>query len=1114
MKKKEENMRALSRIALSIIAATAFSSSAITSGQIVVGAQAPEMEKYAARELQRYLYEISGALLPVVSDASTIDRATFIVGQKSTNARINDFVNSWDFTVGPADPGPQGYVLKKLAANNQEVIAIAGSDSLGTLYGVYGLLDDYYGIGFSLGGDVLPDVRSELQMVNVNEKKAPRQYIRGFLPWTNFPQSATVYSIEDYKFIIDQMTKMRMNFILLHNYSGKADHNEMFANFTYNNVTSRVWMATVRSGHGWGCPGWDVNKYLFKCTDLFDDYDFGADCALHNSSLSNVETFRKGASEFQRILLYAHSRGVKFGLGLDIDVIPGVYGTTASNPAVVDARTSQIINDYPDLDYLFCFRSEDMSDAYTATWQSIFNRMYSNMRAGAPQTRIAVSGWGLAAPFVANLPADVICAPISQYTDGCESGSIYGSREYWGCPWLERDMGSSVYYYPYNMNLSNTVAAYRGRAPNMKGFYCLTWRITDAIDPKMSYIAKAPWDLAEKYTGSQPAYNEYAVKNYGQAAASQITPIINQNEAYATGLSECEGSFPFVQYTARSTDIAKATSQLATIDNCIAAATGAGQKARLRLLRCRIQAVKSWCELDQTFYNVTWNDLPGPFETWARNFRDRVIDISSLGNIMSTQNRWVRQWANKENALRSSQTVKAPSYVEARGTVNGAVITWRNTESAIQGFNVYRGTTRINGNLVPANTLQFTDAISGSCSYSVTAVNTSNQESPRSVPSLCNAGNADTDPPNVVVISAPTSCALGQYADLTARVLDDRTYGSISADLYYRPLGNGNYTKIAMERRAKAIFAARIPASAITAAGVEYYLSASDGSNTGYFPTTAPLIPMSLVATSIPDVTPPGAPGASTLGAALQWTASSGDVHWYKIYRGTSADFVPDRSTYVTYVDKGTTAFEDAEQNFEGNELGVNNYYRITAVDKWGNESAPSPAITTTALIGYWPFDESSGSTAADATGYHKDGSVIGGAVWTTGKYGNALSFNGTNGAVVINDATNPAKFTVCAWVKPASARKAANVIVRSNASGPTAYYSQQLRINASGKFEAYVFDGGTSKTVTGTTTIQADAWYHIALTVSNNGQMRLYVDGAQEGSATSITVMQGGMTN
>ena len=103
-----------------------------------------------------------------------------------------------------------------------ETLVIAGSDEVGCLYGVYGLLEDYYDVGFYLGGDVLPDKKRPLRLPEVDERKKPAVAIRGFLPWTNFPQSATSYSWQDWKFILDQMAKMRMNFLHIHNYNGEA----------------------------------------------------------------------------------------------------------------------------------------------------------------------------------------------------------------------------------------------------------------------------------------------------------------------------------------------------------------------------------------------------------------------------------------------------------------------------------------------------------------------------------------------------------------------------------------------------------------------------------------------------------------------------------------------------------------------------------------------------------------------------------------------------------------------------------------------------------------------------------------------------------------------------
>ena len=50
-------------------------------------------------------------------------------------------------------------------------------------------------------------------------------------------------------------------------------------------------------------------------------------------------------------------------------------------------------------------------------------------------------------------------------------------------------------------------------------------------------------------------------------------------------------------------------------------------------------------------------------------------------------------------------------------------------------------------------------------------------------------------------------------------------------------------------------------------------------------------------------------------------------------------------------------------------------------------------------LIAWYKFDETSGTTAADSSGYGNNGTINGGtnATWTAGKYGNAITFGGTN---------------------------------------------------------------------------------------------------------------------
>ena len=155
-------------------------------------------------------------------------------------------------------------------------------------------------------------------------------------------------------------------------------------------------------------------------------------------------------------------------------------------------------------------------------------------------------------------------------------------------------------------------------------------------------------------------------------------------------------------------------------------------------------------------------------------------------------------------------------------------------------------------------------------------------------------------------------------------------------------------------------------------------------------------------------------------------------------------------------------------------------------------------------LVGHWKLDGNLDDSAGSANGTFTGGTPSYGA----GMVNQGLVFDGADDYLELPSPTNPTTYTIAAWVKPANT-DAANIIARTSSSGPTTHWSHQLRISSSGAFEHYTWDG-SARIVTGTTAIEADAWYFVVSIATNDGDVRLYMNGQEEGAATTVATLWG----
>ena len=111
---------------------------------------------------ERYVHAVTGALPQIEVAGKTLACSSFVVGRIGHHPLIDRLIGEGKLTVTTTRPGPQGYALKKLKMDGREALVIAAQDEAGVLYGVYGLLEDHFGLSFHLDGDVLPSAPAHL----------------------------------------------------------------------------------------------------------------------------------------------------------------------------------------------------------------------------------------------------------------------------------------------------------------------------------------------------------------------------------------------------------------------------------------------------------------------------------------------------------------------------------------------------------------------------------------------------------------------------------------------------------------------------------------------------------------------------------------------------------------------------------------------------------------------------------------------------------------------------------------------------------------------------------------------------------------------------------------
>jgi hypothetical protein len=186
-------------------------------------------------------------------------------------------------------------------------------------------------------------------------------------------------------------------------------------------------------------------------------------------------------------------------------------------------------------------------------------------------------------------------------------------------------------------------------------------------------------------------------------------------------------------------------------------------------------------------------------------------------------------------------------------------------------------------------------------------------------------------------------------------------------------------------------------------------------------------------------------------------------------------------------------------------------YYQVIALDSAGVPSRgfiiQSPMAARMDPAAQYPMDQSTGTTVNDTSGNGRNGALVSGATWTTGRTGNAVRIAGGTQYVDLPDGIvqSCADFTFAAWVNLAS-NPNWNRIFDFGSNTTTNMFLTPRAGGATVRFAITQGGGGAEQRISFATDFVLNQWRHVAVVLQGNTG-RLYLNGAEVANNTNLTL-------
>lgn len=846
-------MKKLILVAFSVILAVAtFGGCKLISHEssvVVYPQQAGPQEEFAARELQRYFYLRTGILANLVQ-SDTVPAGydhSLILGNKNSEL-FRGLTDSDDILRYSGNLGADCFFIKSYTLPKGRQQVIAGGDGMGTLYGVYRLLEST-GIRYSIDGDLLPDEKFDPDLLAVNETGNPRFGKRGLQPFHDFNVGPDWWNLTDYHAVLSQMAKLRMNIIGFHTYPSWNKSAGPEANVwiglpedvdSQGDVKTGFEAGVVTTRRGWEVKPFPTGEYASGAGLLFEGDEYGPDYLLDcldwpRNEKDAVAMFNRYGDFQQRVFADARSMGISVCTGTELPLgIPPMLASglksknlNPDDPEVIGKLYEGMflrINRKTPVDYFWFWMpeiwlwSEPGCAGWEITTEKNVQRDIKLIQSAAEKTGVtsgfATSAWRLGTVknprwTDENTPKSWAMSSINTSGGADPVEKYYGEnmgRPKWVIGWAEDDGAAGahcctawdVQFWVERMFV-NSADAFKYKC---EGMMAIHWR-TASIAPNISALSQAGWRFIAP--GTENTADPGVAQNLSQFWENWGSSMFGNEVGARAGriLQKFDGCHQILNRLindgCRTTDksILDLFAPLQEFQALEKEIVGTGNKERFDY----------WFNyLDASRLRVT---------TWVLSSR--------LDSIMSK----AVTLTNKEERLRFTRDKALPARI-------GLARSWE------QMIGAYLNCAKSTGEVGTITSIE-----SGNRKrilHKQDSLITGILGIPLPAEASVNTGYSGKS--RIFISSVCTSWKAGEPMEIRPFVLSQEECKKVS--LYWRPLGKGSYSTVEAGHRARNAWRVNLPESSVGC--VEYYIEASlaNGKKIRY-PATSPEINSTVV---------------------------------------------------------------------------------------------------------------------------------------------------------------------------------------------------------------------------------------------------------------------------